>query len=88
MNWQESNATNATDVIAPDRLFEVAELVLKSMGDRRTRLGVPLPYLPMLYGTRHWPTGLEGLDLWEVFQACDLLVRLGFLENPGRPTAA
>jgi hypothetical protein len=85
MNWSGSMGS---DVIAWDRLFEVAEHVLSSMGDRRSRLGVPLPYIPMLYGTRHWPAGLDAFDLWEVVEACNLLVRMGYLDNPGRPTAA
>ncbi len=77
----------AIDRIDDARFWEVAEAVLRVLGDRRSRLGLALPFLPLLRGTPDWPASLDRYDVYEVQLACEQLVRMGYLENPGRPWA-
>lgn len=75
----------AIDRIDDAQLWEVVDAVLAAMGDRRSRLGLALPFLPLLRGTPDWPSSLDRYDMYVVQQACERLVRMGYLENPGRP---
>ena len=75
------------DEIPIDRLLEAASAAMEAARDVASYTGGPQPYPLDLMGSPLQPACLESFTRWEVEQACDFLVRMGFLETPKRPAA-
>lgn len=76
------------DELPIDRLLEAASAALEAAKDVAQYTGGPAPYPLELMGSPLQPSCLEGFTRWEIEQACDFLVRMGFLEMPSRRPAA
>ena len=75
------------DEIPIDRLLEAAAAALDAVKDVAEYTGGPAPYPLDLMGSALQPACLEPFTRWEIEQACELLVKMGFLEAPKRPAA-
>jgi hypothetical protein len=77
------------DEIPIDRLLEAAAAALEAAKDVADYTGAPAPYPLDLMGSAMQPACLAPFTRWEIEQACDFLVRMGFLEAPSdkRPAA-
>lgn len=69
------------DSIAPERLADIAEIVLDAARDVQDYTGAPTPPYPAsLMGSPLQPDILSQFTLYEVEQASEFLVRLGLIE--------
>jgi hypothetical protein len=75
------------DEIPIDRLLEAAAAALEAAKDVADYTGSNSPYPLDLMGSPMQPACLAPFTRWEIEQACDFLVRMGFLERPKRPAA-
>jgi hypothetical protein len=76
------------DEIPIDRLLEAASAALEAARDVAEYTGSAAPYPLDLMGSPMQPSCLASFTRWEIEQACDFLVRMGFLEAPTRRPAA
>lgn len=76
------------DEIPIDRLLEAAAAALEAAKDVADYTGGPQPYPADLMGTPMQPACLAPFTRWEIEQACEFLVRMGFLESPSKRPAA
>jgi hypothetical protein len=65
----------------PERLCEAAKAAMEAAADVAEYTGKPAPYPLDLMGAELQPACLERFSRWEIEQACDFLVRMGFLEG-------
>jgi hypothetical protein len=75
------------DQIDPDRLCEAAKAALEAAADVAEYTGKAAPYPLDLMGHELQPACLEPFTRWEIEQACEFLVRMGFLEAPSKKAA-
>jgi hypothetical protein len=75
----------ASKKVNPERLFESAEAVLRTLADMARRGEGPWPYLPDLVGTPSAPRSLTGFNHEEVQEGTMFLVRLGFISLSQTP---
>ena len=75
------------DEVPIDRLLEAAAAAMEASKDVAEYTGGPLPYPLDLMGTPLQPDCLTPFTRFEIEQACEFLVRMGFLEAPKRPAA-
>jgi hypothetical protein len=75
------------DELPIDRLLEAAAAALDAARDVAEYTGGPAPYPLDLMGSPMQPSCLEPFTRWEIEQACEFLVKMGFLEAPKRPAA-
>jgi hypothetical protein len=69
--------------ITPDRLIEAADAVIEALKEVRDELGISSAYPPDLMGVPHQPRCLCDFTKFEVEEATEFLVRLGFLVDAG-----
>lgn len=69
---------------AYDRLIDAAEAALRASGECLDSMGRPHPWPMDLIGTPRVPEYLKPFSAVEIEQACEFLVRMGFLEPPRR----
>ncbi|MEX2219628.1 MAG: hypothetical protein WD749_12815 [Phycisphaerales bacterium] len=75
------------DEIPIERLLEAASAALDAARDVAEYTGGPAPYPLDLMGSPMQPACLAPFTRWEIEQACEFLVRMGFVEAPSkRPT--
>lgn len=74
----------AGEQISPERLCEAAEASLRAAVEVAEYTGGPWPYPLDLLGGPLQPGYLGQFARWEVQEACEFLVRMGFLERPRR----
>jgi hypothetical protein len=79
-----SSRTMVHDRMQPLRLIEVAQAICDEMTNVSMNSAV-LPYLPRMLIEECLPVKLAGFDWWEITEAADFLVRLGYMENPSGP---
>lgn len=70
--------------LTPDRLCDAASVVLQAVSEFAATHGQQRPYPPSLVGGPAQPSCLTGFERWEVEQATQFLIRLGFLEHSSR----
>jgi hypothetical protein len=75
------------DQIDPQRLCDAAKAALAAAADVAEYTGKPAPYPLELMGHELQPACLAEFTRWEIEQACDFLVRMGFLEAPVKKAA-
>jgi hypothetical protein len=73
--------------LEPGRLFDAAEAVLR-LAAKKFGPTAPAPNGAHPAGTPVGAPGLSVFSLWEIEEASDFLVRLGFLEDPRSKKAA
>jgi hypothetical protein len=72
------------DQITPERLIEAAQAALEAAREVADYTGGPLPYPADLMGTALQPDSLAPYTLYEIQQASEFLVRMGWLEAAPR----
>ena len=75
------------DEVPIDRLLEAAAAAMEASRDVASYTGGPAPFPLDLMGSPLQPSCLAPFTRFEIEQACDFLVKLGFLELPKRPAA-
>lgn len=73
--------------IDPQRLCDAAEAALRAAVERADATGA-WPYPLALMGTPDQPECLCDFTKFEIEQACEFLVRMGYLDTPRRGLAA
>lgn len=68
--------------IDPDRLWQAAEAAISAALDVARYTGGPMPYPVDLMGSPLQPDCLGEFTKWEIEQACEFLIRMGFMEFP------
>lgn len=68
--------------IPMDRLLAAADAVLEAVGNLAKHPGGPTPYPLDLMGGPRQPACLAPFTRFEIAEACEFLVRLGFLTAP------
>lgn len=76
------------DRLDPEQLVEAAEAALMAAVESAADTGEAWPYPPDLMGRPNQPACLAPFTKWEIQQASEFLVRLGFLEGPRTRRAA
>lgn len=71
----------SNEQLSPDRLADTASAVMQAVAEFAASHGQQRPYPPSLMGSPAQPSCLDGFSKWEVQQATDFLVRLGFLDR-------
>jgi hypothetical protein len=66
--------------IDPDRLMQAVDAALAAAADVAAYTGGPIPYPADLMGSPMQPECLADFTKWEVEQACEFLMRCGFLQ--------
>jgi hypothetical protein len=64
------------------RLVDVADAVIRAVGEIAAKLGGPAPHPLAVVGTASQPKCLANYAAWEVEQGCAFLTRLGYLDAP------
>ena len=73
---------NHQETIDCERLWQAAEAAVQAALDVARYTGGPMPYPADLMGSPLQPDCLADFTRWEIEQACDFLVRMGFMEFP------
>ncbi len=68
--------------LSPERLVEVADLVIEAIGEVERTSGTICPYPPDLVGRADQPSSLNGVTRAEAEEATQFLIRLGVIELP------
>jgi hypothetical protein len=68
--------------IDPDRLWQAAEASISAALDVARYTGGPMPYPVDLMGSPLQPDCLSEFTRHEIEEACEFLIRMGFMEFP------
>jgi hypothetical protein len=66
--------------IDPDRLMQAVDAALAAAADVAAFTGGPIPYPADLMGSAMQPECLSDFTKFEIEQACEFLMRMGFLQ--------
>lgn len=78
-----SRVARPCDPIDPDRLMLAVDASLKAAADVAAFTGGSIPYPPDLMGSPMQPECLSEFTKFEIEQACEFLMRMGFLSWEG-----
>ncbi len=71
--------------VEPGRLFEAANAVLEAVKEVERSRGTRCPYPPELLGSPDQPECLVEFTRYEIEEATDFLVRMGYIVIPSPP---